>query len=1782
MEVALKRRTRIINQMETIAKFTYKIDDKTSFNSINTRLANLNDHYKAFNDLENELLQYASFESIHSKVDEIYYDTRSMLEDALDNRNIQKESKSQDNLNDTLSQFMQQQKTFYASVNNEPNIKLPKLNIEPFSGDYVMWPSFKDLFVTAVHSNTKLSGSTKLQLLKGLLRGEAASLIRHITTTDENYEQAWEKLDNRYNKPKPIISKLLQEFLEQKPVNLPNHKELRRLYNRSDEIIRSLRSIDKLAESRDIWLIHLIVCKMDNDTKQLWAQESVQNAYPTFEEFLKFLNSRCDALESCSIGSTKSSSRSTTTKSFFNDDQRKAQKVNDDCYVCNNPHLLFKCPEFRNKTISDRLEVVKEHNLCYNCLRKGHSSSKCSYRTSCFTCRKKHHTMLHLPNVNSTITHHEKTNEKEQCTASTSSMFCQLNHTNSIQQSENTIQLKSSLSKPTTMHKPEITHMYMGCHPISNILPTALVKVQSRSGNQVLARVLLDSGSQSSFITESFIKQLGLARENSKIEIHGLSSISHGNTKGKSRLLIQSRIDPHYTIHVDALIVKSITGKLPSSVIQLPNTNNLRSLGLADPMFYKPNSIEILLGVEFFFDIIENERLLLPDLPPLQQSKFGWLVAGNMTKSMTSNVKRAECFTSTNENESEFDHDRLNQLLRRFWEIENLPTTCQLTDSEMYCEQHFTNTTTITPEGRFEVRLPFISNRAILGDSYNNAKRRLLAMERRFHTNHELRDMYTTFMKEYIEMNHMKLVNWHSIDRNNNNKYFIPHHAIFKESTTTQLRVVFDASCKTSTSTSLNDIMHIGPKIQSDLLSILLRFRQYKFVFVSDVEKMYRQIMIHRSDANYQLVLWRNDPQDQIKIYQLLTVTYGMNCSPYLAVRCLKKIAEDNKQRFPQAANVILNAFYMDDALFGADSEDEAIKIKSNLVTMLRERGLNLRKWRSNSQTLLESFDKSEIELNPKLIEDETSAKTLGIVWDSNTDKFSFRVKLNNSVDEWTKRKVLSEVSRVYDPMGFVAPSIMIFKIMLQKFWVMKLDWDSPLPIDLRNEFELAYQQLNQLNHIEIPRWYYNFDNIATIQLHAFCDSSEKAYGCVVYTRAVDRDGNISTNMVCSKGKVAPIQQVSLPRLELCGAHLLAKTITFLKEQLNNLDSIKVFAWTDSTTVLKWLSDVPRRWKTFIANRTSLILGVLPRHNWNHVPSKQNPADLITRGVLPQQLCFNEIWWKGPPWLRSGENCWPIDNIIQNDNDASDLEMKTHIFACVTSPKPSVVDFLCLSCSSWFKLKKVVVYVLRYVSIVMKSNKRCIGAVTTEEMNKAEKFIVKNIQSQHFYNDISDIQKMGHVKSKSTLSTLDPILSDDEVLRVGGRLRHAELKYSAKHPVILPKNHRINQLIIQQTHSELLHGGTTLVLNTIRQKYWMISARQTVKSVLNKCVICIRHRGETIKPKMGDLPTERVTQFRPFMNCGIDYAGPVMIKCSKKRNASVVKAYLAVFVCLSTKAVHLEVVTSIDTDSFLAALRRFVGRRGIPDQIWCDNGSNFVGGNAELKHLFSQFISQCKSEAFSNFCLQKSITFKFIPPSAPNFGGLWESVVKSTKFHLKRVMANTKFTYEELSTLIIQIESILNSRPLCRLNDDVSELQMLTPSHFLIGENITAIPEPSLNDIPDGKLNKWQNIQKRVQGFWRAWQHDYLNTLQTRNKWKVDLSDMREGQVVILREDNLPPNKWLLGRVLQVYPGGDGVCRVVKVKTASSEFLRPVNKLIKLPVADTIQPSMVPEDINKE
>ncbi|XP_004934341.2 uncharacterized protein LOC101737233 [Bombyx mori] len=1045
-----------------------------------------------------------------------------------------------------------------------------------------------------------------------------------------------------------------------------------------------------------------------------------------------------------------------------------------------------------------------------------------------------------------------------------------------------------------------------------------------------------------------------------------------------------------------------------------------------------------------------------------------------------------------------------------------------------------------------------------LGSTHAIALRRFLNLEKKLQADRYLRVKYIDFMADYQKLGHMSPC--HPSTFAHKPHFYIPHHGIFK-SGSDKLRTVFDGSCKSSNGVSLNDCLHTGPALQQDIVDIILSFRTHPVVFSTDICMMFRNILIHPDQRRYQLILWRSSPDQPLLTYALNTVTYGLRSSPYHAIRTLIQLADDEGHRYPAAAQVLRKSIFVDDILTGHDSVVKAQALQNDLINLLALGGFQLSKWTSNCPQLLERFPDDQCDM-PKdfdISPDSNSIKVLGIQWIPQSDELTYRISLP-SIKQITKRSILSTVASLYDPNGWVTPVIFRAKLLLQKLWLLKLEWDEHTPVEVQTEWNRISQDLPQLSTFRLPRLICTNKLKSTYTLHGFADASEAGFAAVIYLHELDEHRCVNVYLVIAKSRVAPVKnRLTIPKMELSAASLLTQLMIRVSTQLLSHITIKQhICWSDSTIVLAWLNTPPHRLQVFEANRVAKITSNPITSTWKHVPTNLNPADCASRGMSAQSLSAHDLWWS-PSWLKEPPDTWPKMPPALGHHALPGLKPKkvpAHIAV------PDLDLDLLTRFSSLDKLVGVTACIKRFIfNCRHNSTDRRSGPLTVGERRDALLFWVRSVQHNEFAEDIYRLQagKICTVR----LQRLSPLMKDD-LLRVGGRLTHAPIRYDAQHPLVLPSSSPLVDLIIDHYHRINCHPGADTLHAILRQQFWILSARRVIRHRVYKCIRCFRYRAQARAPLMADLPADRVTPRPVFSQVSTDFAGPFLIKSSTLRNVKLMKAYFCVFVCLSTKAVHLELVSSLSTEAFLAAMQRFVSRRGTPTLIRSDCGTNYVGAKNHLIEV-QDFLAQ-NNDTITHRLANQHITWLLQPPTGPWFGGLHEIAVKSTKKLLYHVIGEQHLTFEEFSTLLTRVEAVLNSRPLCPLSSDPSDFEPLTAGHFLIGRSLTALPEPSFDDRPLSALKRFQLIQALSQRFWTLWTKSYLHTLQTRSKWLSTSSPPQVGELVLIKEDNQPPLQWKLGRIIRTLPGKDVVIRVVDLDTKHGSLRRPVFKLARLPL----------------
>ena len=786
----------------------------------------------------------------------------------------------------------------------------------------------------------------------------------------------------------------------------------------------------------------------------------------------------------------------------------------------------------------------------------------------------------------------------------------------------------------------------------------------------------------------------------------------------------------------------------------------------------------------------------------------------------------------------------------------------------------------------------------------------------------------------------------------------------------------------------------------------------------------------------------------------------------------------------------------------------------------------------------------------------------MGLYWTPKSDTLTYKV-VQNTDEKITKRSILSETSKMFDPIGLVAPVVITAKILNQHLWTLKLDWDTLVPTNIAEKWKNYCIDVNNLNNLQIHRKIRS-EVSEKIWLHGFGDASEKAYGACIYVRSNTKAGDYETHLFCSKSKVAPLKKTSLARLELCAAKLLSNLMERVKIELSVPDS-NIFYWSDSTIVLSWLSEHPSKWGTFVANRVAEVQEITKGGIWRHVQGKENPADLVSRGMKAEDILKSDLWWLGPAWLKQHEGNWPKTILELKPQEVP--ERKKNVLLSSVEPE---IPFK--RNGSYKRLKMGIARILYQVRKIIhrrKNQGNLENKIISEDLKEAELWLLKVDQKHFFAEEFTDLNKKKYVKKSSQLFKLNPFIEESTgLIRVGSRLSNAEIQNDRKYPIILHSKSHLAKILVEYEHERLLHIGAQGLLYSIRQKFWILSGRSLCKQIVFKCSRCFRSNPKPGSYMMGSLPKTRTELNRAFVNVGLDYAGPFTIKTSPTRKSTTMKSWVCLFVCFGTKAVHLELVSSLSSECFIAALKRFLGRRGLCQNIYSDNATTFTGAYKDLKEIASFVQRESEKKELQSFFDDNMIKWNFIPPYAAHFGGLWEAGIKSVKTHMKKILNTKILTYEEFSTVLIQIEAVLNSRPICQVSEDASDPIALSPGHFLIGEPLTTLQEFDIQEKKENLLKRWQLVTQMTQHFWNRWSKEYISTLHNRSKWLKDGKSLQVGELVLIRDEKLPPMTWLTGIIETLHTGKDNKTRVVTIRTKKGLIRRAITHICPLPKED--------------
>lgn len=1387
------------------------------------------------------------------------------------------------------------------------------------------------------------------------------------------------------------------------------------------------------------------------------------------------------------------------------------------CAYCESTeHYFSQCDGVAKLSKDEIKNWIQVNKRCWRCARN-HLAAQCTLKKPCSICQGKHLLALHEVNVRTERYDMGVSAKEESCL------------TNSASGS-----------------------LYLDRHGVGHRVLLKIVPVVLRHGQHTLNTfAILDDGSERTMLLPAAAKILGLTGIPEDLPLrtvrydiqmlHGRNvsfSVSAATNPG-----LQHKIEgaftadslnlAHHTYPVDQLQrkYKHLQG-IP--VPALKRVEPLLLIGSDQPHLITP---------------IEPVRLGPPGSPAAVHTQLGWTLQGPGLLMGRPTQPVLSLYTSS-------QSDELFKHVERLWQMDAVPYTSEkeVTRSKQDLQAVAlleAKTVRIMVDGVLRYATPLLRHAQM--PQLNAPKESVMAMlrstERRLLKDPHRADAYKVEMEKLIHSGVVKEV---KPSTSSKESWYIPHHLVSHNG---KNRLVFNCSHK-YLGQSLNQFLLPGPTLGAPLLGVLVRFREYPIAVSGDIKGMFHQVLLLPEDRPLLKFLWRDLKVDEPpKTFEWQVLPFGTTSSPCCATFALQRHVTEHTQPDDPLRFSIEKCFYVDNCLQSVGSPQEARILVDRLRELLKSAGFELRQWACNDPSVVSHLppEARSQSLDLWLAEDKSNSSetTLGLNWDWNTDSLGYKHR-PVSYETPTLRNIYRVLASQYDPLGYLLPFTTRAKLLLRQLWDKKHDWDdSNLPSSLLRAWNDWEEELKFLPQLTFPRAYAPAQtNLGKDirEVHIFADASEKAYGAVAYMRTEESSGQVHLTFILARSRVAPKRTLSIPRLELCGALVAAQLSSILRKELTSTIT-RTILWSDSTTVLNWLSSQSCHYKIFVGARIAEIQELTENCTWRYVDSGSNPADDLTRGKALAELKVPNRWSDGPSFLLLSPDTWPEKPNSEPFNEES--ELRKAVF-CGTATTSAPICQGEMEYKTWQELLDASVKELPGQTLST-------SPPSAEEYQAAEQAILRRAQQESFPEECRLLAEAKSVSSRSRLLTLAPELDTSVgLIRVGGRLRRlGSLDESTLHPIVLDPTHPFTRLLIQKYDTDLHHPGPERVFAELRRSYWILRGREAIRKYQRTCPECQRWRAQPSIPRMADLPPAWLRLYKPaFYSTGVDCFGPMTVKIGRRQE----KRWGIIFKCLTTRAVHLDLLSSLDADAFLMALRRFIARRGKPAELWSDCGTNFKGGERELREAFANM-----SETLQGQLASQKIKFQFNPPAAPHFGGAWEREVRSAKAALRSCVGSQPLQEEVLLTVLLEVESILNSKPLGYVSTDVADLDPVTPNSLLMGRPDGSLPQVVYPEIENLSRRRWRHSQILADHFWARFIREYLPGLQTRHKWQSNPPGLLQNAIVMIVDPQLPRALWPIGQVVKIHRSDDGLIRSADVKVNGHVYTRPVARLVVLP-----------------
>ncbi|XP_053691452.1 uncharacterized protein LOC128739970 [Sabethes cyaneus] len=1620
-----------------------------------------------------------------------------------------------------------------------------------FSGNPEDWP----LFFSTYESTTRMCGYTEdenMIRLRSCLKGDAFAAVRSFLLHPSTVEKAVNALKLRFGQPRVVLQSIKDKVLAMPVLKADSLNKTIDFALAVQNFVATIEACGSKEYMRDISLLSELVGKLPAAMKLEWARYTRSLRRVNLVAFSEWLYGIAE--DACLVSEPRKNqevrsqetykapkgyvSTHTEHQSWRSDDSSgpgsSTQKMVSEpeklpagtCVSCKGDCVsLAKCKRFLDLSYDGKWATVRENRVCRKCLKQ-HKGGCASRDCGVNGCNFKHHSLLHKElHAESQIVNTNLPREAQSC---------------------NTHQAGSSA-----------------------VLFRYIPVIVYGNGIVVHCYAFLDDGSSLTLMDQDLAEELNLTGERNPLCLRWTGGTHRSEKDSRKVALDISGLKGKRFHFEDVRTVSEL--QLPCQSLDVEQLQSeYRYLKGIPVQSYSGVRPRLLIGVQHAYaTLVRKSREGKVGQPIAINTNLGWTIYGGAPQGQSVSMLHYVYHVNTCVNDTERLDDGLDRAVKEYFSIESLGVTypnkeIRSRDDER-AMQLLHDLTQFNGE-RYETGLLWRNVDTKLPNSKPMALKRFYSLQRRMEKDPDLARTLDEKLVDYLSKGYIRKLTAEELAESHERIWYLPVFPVFNPNKPGKVRLVWDAAA-TINGVSLNSALLTGPDLLTPLVSILYKFRESRFAVCGDIREMFHQVGMRGEDQHSQRFLWwDSEDRNNINTYVMQVMTFGACCSPASAQFAKNLNAERFSEKFPAATKAIVQCTYVDDMLCSGETEQEVIELAKSVRFIHSEGGFEIRNWTSNSPAVLAGISgESCIEKNLDLGSSMATEKVLGLWWCTATDCFTFKINWSRLGDDLlkgercpTKREVLRIMMSIYDPVGLVAHYLMYLKVLLQEIWRSGVGWDENIDQKCFAKWQVWLRLLPEIENLKIPRCYRlctSARNRTEVQLHTFVDAGENGIAAVVYLRFAE-DGIVECSLVGAKTRVAPLKYLTIPRLELQAAVIGARLAQFIAKGLT-VKIFRSFLWSDSRNVLSWIRADHRKYSQFVATRISELLDLTKVSDWNWVPSKWNVADEGTKWQSRPSLKSDSRWYKGPEFLYQCEEEWPAlpEKIVEPEEE---LRANVHVHVVAEKLAIQMERF-----GHWRRLVRATAYIFRFIRNTRpKLFTQIEGGLTCEEIRDAEDFHIRAAQLDTFRDELL-VLKRNDLKSalpkRSPLYKLNPFVDERGLLRMRGRTGLCEyLSQDTVNPVILPRDHQVTDLIVRNYHDKFHHRNHESVINEIRQRFCISRLRRVYAKIRFNCQHCKLRDARPRAPEMADLPRCRLTAFvRPFTHTGIDYFGPMEVAIGRR----VEKRWGVLFTCLCIRAVHLEVASSLTTNSCIMAIRNFIARRGTPSSFYSDRGTNFIGSERELKQALQAIDQNRMAQEF----VSSSTSWHFNPPAAPHMGGSWERLVQSVKRNLSEMKLPTRPTDEELRNALIEVEGILNARPLTHVPVEDEAAPALTPNHWLLGSSDGSKPWSLLNEDSIALRRGWHSSQKFANQFWTRWLREYLPEITRRSKWHEKVPPITKGDIVLIVDPNSPRNCWPKGRVIGTV-NHNGQVRTVTIQTANGVYERPAVKVAVLDV----------------